>query len=124
MYMNRKYLWIPLLLLMIPLTSLSQVTLRKDSLSYSCYTPIENRIIGLTILEKLQQDTIIVLYKSKIETLDSINILQKRNINIQDTVILKQNAIIKKQENTFQKMKYYKYSTFGLIGIVVLILAL
>ncbi len=82
------------------------------------------KIIRLTILEKLQQDTIIVLYKSKIETLDSINILQKRNINIQDTVILKQNAIIKKQENTFQKMKYYKYSTFGLIGIVVLILAL
>lgn len=122
--MNKKYLWIVLLLVMIQLTCLSQITLKRDSLNYSCYTPIENRIIGLTILEKLQQDTILKLYKYKIETLDSITLLQKQTITIKDTIILNQSTTIKKQENTFQKMKYYKYSTIGLIGIVVLILAL
>lgn len=99
---------------MIPSISLSQVILKQDSVTYHCYTNRENRILGVTILEKLQQDTIIDLYKTHLVIKDSIIDFQYITINQQDTIIQKQSKEIIRTNDNIKKLKYYKYSTWTL----------
>jgi len=108
---------------MIQLTVSSQVILKQDSNIYHCYTSKENRILGLTILEKLQQDTIIKLYDKRILVKDSIITYQYQALNKQDTVIALQSKEIKETKRTLQKMKYYKYTTWTL-GLTTLLFIL
>lgn len=100
---------------MIQSTAISQVILKHGDTNYHCYTPNENRILGLTIYQKLSQDTLLVLYKDKISIKDSIIKYQYDAISIQDSVIQKQNVVIQKDKRTLQKMKYFKFATVGLL---------
>lgn len=99
---------------MIPLIGLSQVILKRDSITYHCYTNHENRILGVTILEKLQQDTLINLYKTHNVIKDSIVNFQYIVINQQDSIIQKQFKEIIHSNNAIKKLKYYKYGTWTL----------
>jgi hypothetical protein len=96
---------------MIPLISSSQLILNHNSSTYHCYTDYENRIIGRTILQKLNNDTLITFYKDFVCVKDSIILEQYSKSNLQDTIISKQSKEIKNINNTLKKIKYYKYST-------------
>lgn len=99
---------------MIPSIGLSQIILKQDNVIYHCYTNRENRILGVTILEKLQQDTIIDLYKTHLVIKDSIINFQYITINQQDTIIQKQSKEILRSVKDTKKLKYYRYTTWTL----------
>ena len=109
---------------MTPLISSSQIILEHNSTRYHCYTDIENRIIGRTILNKLQSDTLITFYKKELVVKNQIITLKDSSIMFKDTIIKSQVNIIKDKDKQIKKTKCVHTSiNIGLlIGFITILL--